>query len=325
MSKAKIIQSAKLYLQKEGEKEMRHLPSWPIFLKVCEDLELSTAWKDRTFLDDEDFPSIGKPITEWPEGEEPSPNQRKMSILWMGCQRWANEFGGTHIVGFHEPCKPWWYEGSKVKLITYFKYRSNDEIREVVKQFKNHPNNGGFWTIEGHEADITGGHPSVEEHKQIRIEQYQTIRKEDSNAWDHPVVTFFDMTSSKDFDPGAYPGWEGAFTGDDHDVWIIDCYPNKKDGTLDYRGMEKAANVLCKIGFERSGGQFIPNLGACYMGGNKPASLVKQWEFWNERFGPLKGVCFWNSGVGSKAIGIYEDDYLAEEAKEINRRLELLK
>jgi len=325
---------------------------------------------------------VKKTVTAIAEGSKPRDifypersEQRKMSILWMGDERWETEFGGTHIVGFHEPCRPQWYPPSKIKLISYLKADSydNDRIRARVGEAKDHPNHGGTWLISGHEPDITGVLLSMlargcslrlavdvavekyggadhsrrlireamekivrqarrlgvsteegwERHKQRRIEQYGIIRAGDPDSWNHPNFTFYDMTSAKDFEPGAYPGWENAFTGDDHDVWVIDCYPNKKDGTLDYRGMEKAANVLVKIGFERSKGQFVPNLGACYMDGEKPASLVKQFEFWNERF-DIQAVCFWNSGIGSWAIGIYENDFLAEEAKEINRRLGLL-
>jgi len=38
----------------------------------------------------------------------------------------------------------------------------------------------------------------------------------------------------------------------------------------------------------------------------------------------VAGVCFWHSGIGTSAIGVYEDEYLAEQVKEINRRLGLL-
>ena len=38
----------------------------------------------------------------------------------------------------------------------------------------------------------------------------------------------------------------------------------------------------------------------------------------------IAGVCFWHSGIGTSAIGVYEDEYLEEQVKEINRRLGLL-
>jgi len=187
---------------------------------------------------------------------------------------------------------------------------------------KKHPNNGGYWLISGHEPDITGTEPSWEEHKQRRIEQYKIIRQEDPDIWNHPVFIFYDMTSTYDRAPGAYPGWEYAFTGEDHDVFLIDCYPGKEDGSLDYEGMEKAARLV-EIGLSRSKGQFIPNLDADYLPGDKPPNVIEQFEWWSKRFN-IAGVCFWHGGHGTSGIGVYEDEYLQEQVKEINRRLGLL-
>jgi len=328
MSKAKVIQSAKLYLQKEGEKEMRHITNWPTFLKVCKDLQISKDWKDRTFLDDEAFPPKGKPITEWPEGggELPEPispsGQRNISILWMGDERWLNEFGGTHIVGFHEPCRPQWYPPHKIKLISYLKIDSfdNDRIRARVREARDHPNNGGYWLISGHEPDITGNEPSVQAHKQRRIEQYNIIRAEDPDIWNHPVVTFYDMTSTF----AHYPGWQQAFTGEDHDVFLIDCYAGKHEGGLDVPGMEAGAKLV-EIGLGRSKGQFIPCIDACYKTGGEVPPVVEQFEWWNQRFGPLEACAFWNSGIGTTVVGAYEDERIGEQCKEVNRILGLLK
>lgn len=332
--KGKIIQSAKLYLQKEGEKEMRHVTNWPTFLKVCEDLELGTGWKDRTFLDDENFPPIGKPITEWPEGEEPHPKQRNISILWNGCEKWADEYGGTHVIAFSTKPKPDWYEGHKVKLISYLKYLSLDEIRAYVRKWKDHPNNGGYWTIEGHEPDITGGNmndpKTVKAHKEKRRTQYEAIRKIDPDAWNHPVIIFYDCTGAFN----GYPGWQNAFPkpeeGIDCDIFAADIYANKCDGTTDYPGLERAANNLVTIGLERSDKQYIPCLGAFVEPDCQVASPLEQWEWWeewykNKKGEALKSVAFYFSGTGSFAEGVYDNEKLAEEAKEINKRLGLLK
>jgi hypothetical protein len=249
-----------------------------------------------------------------------------MSILWMGDERWLDEFGGTHLVSFHEPARPQWYPPSNIKLISYLKMDStNDErIRNRVKEAKDLFNNGGYWLISGHEPDITGGDTNIpgtiEENKRRRIRQYNIIRIEDPDSWNHPVVVFYDNTG----EGGGYPGYERAFTWEDHDVWIADIYANNSDGTVNIKGLEQAARLI-ETGLSISHGQFIPNLGACYLDGEKPASLVEQFEWWDKRFGPLEAVCFWNSGIGTVAFGIYENEYLAEEAKEINRRLGLLK
>lgn len=273
----------------------------------------------------------GPPPSTPPVPPSPPPvvEQRIMSILWMGDEKWVDEYGGTHIVGFCERATPEWYADSHpVKLIRYFKTDDINYIRREVRKWKDDPNNGGYWLISGHEPDITGGDTdipgSIKANKKLRREQYKAIREEDPDKWNHPVVIFYDMTSSNL--PG-FPGWELAFPfpeeGVDCDIFIIDCYANNEDGSVNYGGMT-AGSRLVEIGKSRSKAQFIPNLGACYMDGAKPASLIDQWKWWKEKYPETKAVCFWNSGTGSVAIGIYEDDYLAEQAKEINRRLGLL-
>jgi len=66
--KGKIIQSGKLYLQKEGEDKIRHIKNWEVYEKICKELGISTNYDERTFV--EELPLIGRPITEWPEEEE---------------------------------------------------------------------------------------------------------------------------------------------------------------------------------------------------------------------------------------------------------------
>lgn len=280
-------------------------------------------------------------------GPPPPPPQRVMSILWMGDEKWAEAmegvsvpvmktlyrnvaqtwedgYGGTHIVGFYEPCRPSWYEGTKVKLISYLKNYTLEELQAYVERWKDHPNNGGYWLISGHEPDITGKiDGSIEAHKELRRVEYKAIRAGDPDAWNHPVVIFYDMTGAS----SRYPGWQNAFPtpeeGVDCDIFIIDCYPGKADGTIDYPGMENGYNFV-KIGLERSKGQFIPNLDAVYRQGDKCPPVVPQWEWWKKKLPDLKAVCFWNSGIGTWNIGVYEDESLAEDVREINRRLGLL-
>jgi len=285
-------------------------------------------------------------------GPPPPPPQRVMSILWMGDEQWVElmrgvsdsvvksfyrdaaetwevGYGGTHIVGFCERANPGWYDDDHpIKIISYFKRDDIDFIRSEVRRWRDDPNNGGYWLFSGHEPDITGTlDGSWEKHRQLRIAQYRAIREEDPDAWNHPVVIFYDMTSAKDFEPGTYPGWENAFPkpeeGVDCDAFFIDCYPGRADGSLNYPSMEKGKKLV-EIGKSRSEGQFIPNLDADYKRGNKPPPVVLQWEWWNEKFSDIKAVCFWHSGIGTWAIGVYEDEYLQEQVREINRRLGLL-
>jgi len=280
-------------------------------------------------------------------GPPPPPPQRVMSILWMGDEQWVElmrgvsdsaiqsfqrsigeqwsvAYKGTHIVGFCERANPGWYDDDHpIKLIMYFKTDDIDYIRSEVRKWKDDPNNGGYWLISGHEPDITGGDMniagSVEAHKELRRAQYKAIREEDPDKWNHPVVTFYNMTSTF----AHYPGWQLAFVGDDHDIFVIDCYPVRCDGTVDYPGMEDGARLV-EIGKARSQGQFIPNLDACYKQDCRPGPVVDQWEWWKERFPEITAVCYWNSGIGTTAIGVYEDEYLQEQVREVNRSLGLL-
>lgn len=288
-----------------------------------------------------------------PPPPPPVVEQRVMSILWCGdehwgemakgistpviktflrdaAQEWEDGYGGTHIVGFMERFKPDWLDGYKVKLIMYLKTDDLGKIEDEVIQWRNHPNLGGYWFISGHEPDITGTEPSFEEHKKLRREIYKLVRRLDPNAWDHPVVIWYNCTGTF----AHYPGWQNAFPtpeeGVDCDIYAADIYANKCDGTTDYPGLESAANNLVSIGMERSvEGQFIPCMGAFVNPGCQAVSPLEQWEWWvawyQDKTGEkLRAAALYFSGLGSTAAGVYEDETLGEGAKEINRRLGLL-
>jgi len=279
------------------------------------------------------------------------PPQRKMSILWCGDENWGEMaegisapaiktllreaaqtweeggYGGTHVVGFMERFKPDWLEGYKVKLIMYLKTDDLGKIRDEVIKWRNHLNLGGYWFISGHEPDITGTEPSFEGHKKLRREIYQLVRELDPNAWDHPVVIWYNCTGAF----ADYPGWQNAFQVGDHDVYAADIYANKCIGETDYTGLARAANDLVTIGMSWSPDtQFVPCLGAFVNPGCKAVTPLEQWEWWVEWYRDqtgqeLRAVAYYFSGLGSTAEGVYENETLREGVKEINRRLGLLK
>lgn len=275
-----------------------------------------------------------KIVSEWSEEKwikiKTSHPQRKISILWMGDEKWLDEFGGTHIVGFSTKPKPDWYPPHKIKLVLYLKTDDLGVIRDAVLKWRDHPNLGGYWFISGHEPDITGGEPSFMEHKKLRRKQYELVRFLDPDKWNHPVMIFYNCTGAF----AHYPGWQNAFPtreeGRDCDIFLADIYANRCDGNTDYEGLKRAAEDLVKIGLARSDGQqFIPCLGAFVNPGCKAASLLEQWEFWVEWYREqtgeeLRGVAYYFSGDGSTAEGIYSNERLQREAKEINKRLGLL-
>lgn len=65
--KGRIIQSAKLYFQKEGSSDIRHIRDWWIYEAICKELGINTDYNQRTFL--VDLPTENSPITDWPEKE----------------------------------------------------------------------------------------------------------------------------------------------------------------------------------------------------------------------------------------------------------------
>jgi len=74
--KGRILQIAELFLQKEGEEEAHHILTWEAFKKICNELEITTDYKERVFLERRNFPIEGKPIKEWPEQEPVIGNKR---------------------------------------------------------------------------------------------------------------------------------------------------------------------------------------------------------------------------------------------------------
>lgn len=311
-----IYQSERLYVRIDDR--YRWLTTPDIAVKVVgKDWEKGT----RIYLADELLEShLGLPITDWPEPEKSS--QRNMSILWMGDEHWT-ELGGTHIIGFHEPCRPDWYPPHPIKLVSYLKMDSFDDakLKARVEEAKNHPNNGGWWTIRGHEPDAQPNYPDgYKTEIDRRIEEYEMIRAIDTDPWEHPVICVMDMTGHFN----GYPGWDYAFTGKDHDVFFIDCYASDPDGSLDVEGIETGARLV-EIGLSRSAGQFIPCISAFRMMNDNPPPVVEQFDWWNSHFGPLKACAFWSSGIGqAEVIGVYEDERIAEEVKEVNKKLGLL-
>jgi len=310
-----IVQSARLFIFMDGK--LRWITSGEIFQKMGLDWN-----KKRIYLDDNEIEKLrGKDIRKWPQEE--NPEQRNISILWMGDEKWTEEYGGTHIISFHEPARPSWYTGHKVKLISYLKMDSfdDDTLKARVEEQKDHLNNGGWWTIRGHEPDAQPTWPDKwQADQKRRIEEYQMIREIDKDPWNHPVVSVMDMTGHFN----NYPGWDYAFTGEDHDVFLIDCYARNDDGTLDLKGIEAGARLV-EIGLSRSKGQFIPCIAAYRYAHTELPPVVEQFEWWNEHFGPLKACAFWSSGVGQgQVIGVYEDEKIAERVKQVNHVLGLI-
>lgn len=238
MSKGKIIQSAKLYLKREGEKEMRHVTNWPTFVKVCEDLGLSTAWKDRTFLDDKNFPPKGKPITEWPE-QEPEVTIRKMAIfgsVLSGCEHLGHDLLMTHIIGNG-------YYFGDYDLVEELGYKSiinlkprpvgvptEDFIKERMDAWIDRKGCGGWWIDNGIRGEEPDAQPTTsdEARKMLddRIWFYEVVRKHDPDSLNRPVVEQFNMTE-QDVIGGAYrSGWLGQYSEDPMtcDVNLWTCY-----------------------------------------------------------------------------------------------------
>lgn len=307
--KGRILQSAKLYLQKQGEKKMRHVTNWPTFLKVCEDLELGTDW---TFLNDEDFPLKGKPITEWPE-KEPEVEIRKMAILGTclpGCEGMMKDLGFTHAYG-NRTGWPNYDEVERLGMKVFVNIRDDisiDGIRQMVLEYKDRPVCGGYWCDRlGHEPDITN--PSMDLRKQF----YNIVRACDPDAQNHPVMEMMNNTSSKDFPDGQYPGWEKAFSNETHDLLLFDCYPGMDEGAI--QNMENTWNKFIKVFPKKH--QVIPQMQAF---GYKKGGIWRQYNFWKEKMASAEfdnpyrgqiGVCWYDDA------SVRKDSDSQQEIKEV--------
>ena len=157
--KGKILQRAELYLQKEGENKARHVKRWSDYVRICDELGTGTAYDERTFLDDHEFPSLGKPITEWPEN---NPNykigpERMMFCVPPDCDfKRLKELGVTviqHYSIYWEPeygkqyldkaakhgLKVLYYLGALTQdLIRQGKAWRKEECERIVKLFHSH-------------------------------------------------------------------------------------------------------------------------------------------------------------------------------------------
>jgi hypothetical protein len=322
MRKATIIQSAKLYLQKEGERKIRHIVNWPTFLKICEDLKLSTDWKDRVFLDDEHFPPIGKPITEWPE-KEPSPSPspyvsiRKMAILGTCLPNTPIEhmknLGFTHFYGN----RTWWPNYDEVEqhgLKVFYNIRIDGEMTEAyvkkeVQQYKNRKFVGGWWSDQlGHEPDYVG------QPLEKRIWFYNTVRKYDPDKQNHPVMEMMNNTSFYDFSDRKYPGWENAFSDKTHDLLLFDCYPGMDEDAI--KNMENTWNKFIKVFPHKH--QVIPQMQAYAY---KKGGIWRQYIYWKAKMSSDEfdnpycgkiGVCWYNDQA------VRQDGEMQQEIKEVN-------
>jgi len=156
--KGRILQSAKLYLQKEGEEKIRHIENWDkAYIPICDELGIATAFDQRTFL--VDLPPEGRPITEWPE-EEPEYKigpERMMFCVPPDCdfQRlkdlgvtviqhysiyWEPEYGKQYLdKADHYGLKVLYYLGALTQdLIRAGKPWRKEECERIIRLFDSH-------------------------------------------------------------------------------------------------------------------------------------------------------------------------------------------
>ena len=193
--KGRIIQDARLFLQKNGEAKMRHVKHWPDYEKICGELGISTDYSKRTFLEPKDMPPEGRPITEWPEKESQIGPERVMfcvgpdddftRIAALGItiiQSYELPYINTlHFLdrALDQNLKVYYSIASRVgnEILRTGSWDRN-EVARIIEKCKDHPALFCWHVVE--EANLAGRHISHEVQKEI----YDFFKNRDS----HPVT-----------------------------------------------------------------------------------------------------------------------------------------
>lgn len=171
--KGKIIQDAKLYLQKEGDERIRHIKTWKVFEAICKDLGISTDYKARTFLGV--LPPIGRPIKEWPEEEAKVGSMVLMyNVPELADKKRVAAMGVTHILDygtewmhgqgqdFLDSCldehgEPFIHVIYSLKSSIHDKIRAGkpwnrDSVAGLIERFNGHPAVSGWYILDEHDS-----------------------------------------------------------------------------------------------------------------------------------------------------------------------------
>lgn len=311
----KIVQRAELYYIQGGK--ARHIKSWSVFVKLCEDLGLDLE-KGRVYLDEKDMPSLGNDIVEWPEStpEADHTTDRLYKMLYV-CPATPYEYGwldeiqevGFNVVHTYITDKyPW--EKALDDLLNELDKRDmygcfqlpHDHIENFISGMSKHPN-AILSSVE--EPDAKAGRTSPAE--QLRI--YKLANKVKLPVWGC-------------LDWGL---WKERVNFNAFDVIITDSYPyNTREGSKPVAGTLASQNgdrslpwwtmnkslIMRKIEMIKT---IVPpkmpiiNIGQGFYVGNNPLPNVEEeWKFYNEHLG-LNSFAIYPHGIGQGFTSVMSD------------------
>ncbi len=295
----KLYQSARLYVKMDNK--FRWLTTPEIAKKV-----VGVDWEQqvREYVDEQDiFNTLGKPIAEWPEVEEPVvPRRWAIAGTCMNRPDWykaLGEIGFTHVYS-NKACGMDWevLDDMGIKVIMTVTGESPSDWASFVRENMGKRVCGGYWHDNaGHEPDIEG--PNL----QLRKDFYRVVRSIDTDKQTHPVMEMMDNTGRRDFiNPDGsyvYPGWELAFSDETHDLLLADIYPDAQGFGRMTEMMNNSWNKFIKVYPKKH--QLIIQM--CAYGNNYWDGYIwTQYNYWRNKFksfefkNPYKkpmGVCWY--------------------------------
>lgn len=232
--KGKIVQDAKLYLQKEGEEEIRHIENYSDYVKICKELGIKT---DSREYRDTDSMKKGKPIKHWPEKESKVGPGRLFFCVHPDCdfQR-IKDVGATLIHTYmwdpRNQGQQFLDKAQEQGLRVLFDIKSqiHDQLRHgkpwirqeceyIVNKFDDHPALWGWYILD--EPDAGTDDPAVGVSMELQREIHDAFR-----GWtDKPLVIAL---------RGGTRGWHLI----DFKLWKIIANTYVWDGTDKCWGME---------------------------------------------------------------------------------------
>ena len=265
---------------------------------------LNSGWGDKDYIE------VTAPAEEYKiaimKHWVSSPEEDYERVARMGC---------THLFAFNQWSIDYdmaWKYGVKT-IFSIGRQGTDDEIRDYVRELKDKLYTGGDLAWPWHELDLIGDWEGND--KRESIKNYNLIREIDPDKANHPVMVLFDMT---DRHPD-FPGWERNHTNLNHDILVIDDYPNFP-GADPQAELEKGWNLV-KTYENLENKQVIPAI-QCFYGGDdsvRPFDFPDIWhqhKFWEEKLG-TKSRGFYCWGIGDVYEGVGEDEELEKGVRRV--------
>lgn len=312
----KLYQSARMYIRMDGK--YRWLTTPEIAEKV-----VGADWEKqvREYVDDQEiFNTLGKPIAEWPEVEEPvTPRRWAIAGTCMNRPDWyaaLGRIGFTHIY-HNRACGMDMDRLERMGIKVIINYTGEDEAG-WLKTFNAWGNKivcGGSWLDDsGHEPDISRRGEKFENwmHRlAVRVRFCKFIRDRSSDVFGNPVVEMMDNTGSEF--PGVHPGWSLAFSDKTHDLLLVDIYPDSTNPEDMISAMQRSWNKFIKVYPHKH--QVVIQMCA-YGNSYWPGYIRTQYNFWKAKMNSVEfenpyktpmGVCWYKQETWMQSEEMMEE------------------